>query len=144
CDELLAGVPEDWLVSVPWFDAVAAPLEGWLLMDPLVEPCAFVSVPVVLFALLAVEVVAVPCAFACVPAVEPVVSTVPDVPSFDEVRVLLLLLLQPKTSAATSARPYAYFISCLLRDFSRRFLWGLRPKRREIPGCFAAVGLVAA
>jgi len=128
-------------VSVPWFDAVAAPLEGWLLMDPLVEPCAFVSVPVALFALLAVEVVAVPCAFACVPAVEPVVSTVPDVPSFDEVRVLLLLLLQPKTSAATSARPYAYFISCLLRDFSRRFLWGRRTKRREIPGCFAEVGI---
>src|SRR5438132_4032473 len=100
-------------------------------MDPLVEPCAFVSVPVALFALLAVEVVAVPCAFACVPAVEPVVSTVPDVPSFDEVRVLLLLL-QPKTSAATSARPYADFIFCFLMDVSRRFLWGRRRTRRAI------------
>src|SRR5438128_11903062 len=104
-------------------------------VDPLVEPCAFVSVPVALFALLAVEVVAVPCAFACVPAVEPVVSTVPDVPSFDEVRVLLLLLLQPKTSAATSARPYAYFISCLLKGvLSRRFSLGAPHERREIPG----------
>ncbi|OLE64107.1 MAG: hypothetical protein AUG04_02075 [Deltaproteobacteria bacterium 13_1_20CM_2_69_21] len=117
CDESLLGVPYAELVA-PWSDAVAAPLDGWLLMDPLVEPCAFVSVPVLLFALLAVEVVAVlPCAFACVPAVEPVVSTVPDLPSFDDVRVLLLLLLQLKTSAATSARPYAYFISFLLKGF---------------------------
>src|SRR2546426_5702839 len=27
------------------------------------------------------------------------------------------------------------------RDFSRRFLWGRRMKRREIPGCFAEVGI---
>ena len=66
-----------------------------------------------------------PCAFACVPAVEPVVSTVPDLPSFDDVRVLLLLLLQPKTSAAASARPYAYFIWCLLKGvFRGAFLGG--------------------
>ena len=132
CDELVS----------PWLDAVAAPLDGWLSMDPLAEPCAFVSVPVLLFALLAVEVVAVPCAFACVPAVEPVVSTVPDLPSFDDVRVLLLLLLQPKTSAAASARPYAYFIGCLLKGvLSRRFSLGAPHERREIPRRFAEVAI---
>jgi hypothetical protein len=118
----------------PWFDAVAAPLEGWLFMDPLAEPCAFVSVPVLLFALLAVEVVAVPCAFACVPAVEPVVSTVPALPSFDDVRVLLLLLLQPKTSAAASARPYAYFIWVPPQGVFRGAFSGAPHERREIPG----------
>jgi len=58
--------------------------------------------------------------FACAPAVELVPATVPACAapvSFDDVRVFLLLLLQPKTSAAASARPYAYFMLCLLKGF---------------------------
>ena len=141
CDESLLGVPYAELVA-PWSDAVAAPLDGWLLMDPLVEPCAFVSVPVLLFALLAVEVVAVlPCAFACVPAVEPVVSTVPDLPSFDDVRVLCCCCCS-RRPARPRARDHMRTSShSSSRDFSRRFLWGRRMKRREIPGCFAEVGI---
>jgi hypothetical protein len=64
----------------------------------------------------------VPCAVAWVPAVDPVPDTDPDcvVPvSLEDVRVFLLLLLQPKISAAVSARPYAYFISCLLGEGCR-------------------------
>ncbi len=61
------------------------------------------------------------------PAVEAVPETEPDcgVPlSFVAVRVFLLLLLQPKTSAAASARPYAYFMLCLLKGFLGATHWG--------------------
>jgi hypothetical protein len=105
---------------LPWLSAVAEELlDGWLFM----EPWVFVSVPVV--------AVLVPCVFACVPAVVPVPETEPGcvVPvSFDEVRVFSLLLLQPKTNAAASARPYAYFMCCLLKGFHGAFNWGRRSK----------------
>jgi hypothetical protein len=88
-----------------------------------IEPCVFVSVPVAFVELVPPDAVAVPCAF-CVPAVELVPETEPDwfVPldvSFPAVRVLLLLLLQPKTSAAASANPYAYFMRFLLEGICR-------------------------
>src|SRR6266446_1799158 len=79
------------------------------------EPCVLVSVPVAVLEVVPELGVAVPwVVLPCVPAVEPVPETDPDcvvpVSLDDAVRVLLLLLLQPKTSAAASARPYAYFI----------------------------------
>jgi hypothetical protein len=103
----------------PLVSAVVEPVEGCeACADPLIEPCAFVSVPVELVDAVVFGAVAVPCAVACVPAVDPLPDTNPDwgVPvSFADVRVVLLLLLQPKTSAAASARPYAYFMCCLLK-----------------------------
>jgi hypothetical protein len=93
------------LPVLPWFPVVAEPLAVWPPIDPLAEPCAFVSVPVWVFDAPAVDVVAVPWVFAWVPAVEPVPWIVPDVPSFDDVFVLLLPLLQPNTNAAASASP---------------------------------------
>src|SRR5207253_10508657 len=82
--------------------------------------------------------VAVPCGLACVPAVEPVPETEPDcvvpVPvSCDEVRVFSLLLLQPNTNAAASARPYADFMCCLLKGFHGAFNWGAAPKTPGSP-----------
>jgi len=119
-------MPDDELL--PWLSAVADELlDGWVLM----EPWVFVSVPVWFVEVVPFVAVAVPCVLACVPAVEPVPETEPDcvvpVPvSFDEVRVFLLLLLQPKTNAAASARPYAYFMCCLLKGFRGAFNWGRR------------------
>jgi len=108
-------MPVDELL--PWLSAVADELlDGWLLM----EPWVFVSVPVWFVEVVPFVAVAVPCVLACVPAVEPVPV------SFDEVRVFLLLLLQPKTNATASARPYAYFMCCLLKGFRGAFNWGRR------------------
>jgi hypothetical protein len=121
-------MPDDELL--PWLSAVAEELlDGWLLM----EPWVIVSVPVWLVEVVPVVAVIVPCAFACVPAVEPVPETeldcvVPVPVSFDEVRVFSLLLLQPKTNAAASPRPYAYFMCCLLKGFRGAFNWGRRSK----------------
>src|SRR5882672_8430793 len=86
------------------------------------EPCVLVSVPVAVLEVVPELGVAVPwVVLPCVPAVEPVPETEPGcvvpVSLDDAVRVLLLLLLQPKTSAAASARPYAYFMLCLLKGF---------------------------
>jgi hypothetical protein len=116
--------------ELPWLSAVAEELlDGWLLM----EAWVFVSVPVWLVEVLPAVAVLVPGVFACVPAVEPVPETeldcvVPVPVSFDEVLVFSLLLLQPKTNAVASARPYAYFMCCLLKGFHGAFNWGRRPK----------------
>ena len=107
----------------PWLPAVE-PVEG--CVEPLIEPCALVSVPVEFVDVVPFDAVAVPWALACVPAVEALPETDPDcgVPvSFADVRVFLLLLLQPKTSAAARARPYAYFMCCLLKGWVAA-LWG--------------------
>jgi hypothetical protein len=99
------------------------------------EPCGFVSVPVFWVELVPVVAVAVPCVFAWLPAVEPVPSIEPDCGfplSFEDVFVFLLLLLQPKANAAASARPYAYFMWCLLKGFRGAFL-GTPHERRESP-----------
>ena len=109
------------------------PLEGWLL----IEPWVFVSVPVWFVEVWPAVAVAVPCGvLACVPAVEPVPETDPDcvVPvSFPAVFVFLLLLLQPNANAAASARPYAYFMLCLLKGFRGASVWGRRTKCRGSP-----------
>jgi hypothetical protein len=116
CDELLlllGLLPYDDVPLLPVLPALCVLLEVW----PLIEPWALVSWPVLLFEVLPVDAVAVPCVFACVPAVEPVPWVVPDVLSVDELRVLLLPLLQPKTNAAASASPYAYFMCASSRGF---------------------------
>jgi len=120
-DPVLPDWPDELLLGFdPYVELL---LEGWLP----IEPCALVSVPVWFVELCPVLVVAVPCAVPCVPAVEPVPETEPDcvVPGsleFEAVRVFLLLLLQPKTNAAASARPYAYFMLCLLKGLGGAFL----------------------
>jgi hypothetical protein len=102
---------------LPGLAAVAVLLEGWLF----IEPCVFVSAPVALVEVVPAFAVAVSCVvLPWVPAVDAVPETDPAcgvAVSFDDVLVLLLLLLQPKTNAAASARPYAYFMCCLLKGF---------------------------
>ncbi|HET9753020.1 MAG TPA: hypothetical protein VFP52_08660 [Myxococcales bacterium] len=102
-------------------EAVADEPDDW----PLIEPCEFVSLPVVFVEAEPFGAVAVPLAFACVPAVEALPETVPDsgVPvSFEADRVDLFPLLQPNTNAAASANPYANFIEVPPREgFVRRF-----------------------
>src|SRR5438094_4313174 len=106
-------------------EAVAEPLEGWLLT----EPCALVSAGTGLFAADVLLCAVVPVlAVACVPLAPPAVPCVPEidpdcvVPVSVEavVRVFLLLLLQPKTSAAASAIGNVTFICNPPRGVSRR------------------------
>jgi hypothetical protein len=143
CDELLVpGLPYVELPLLPVFPAGCVLLE----VCPLIEPCAFVSWPVLWLELVPVDAVAVPEVFPCVPAVEPVPWAFPDVLSVDDVFVLLLPLLQPKTNAAASASPYAYFICASSRGF-RGALSGA-PPHRESPrllrrGRHRAVGVEA-
>ena len=129
-----------------WLPALALePVEG--CVEPLIEPCdplvgacafALVSVPVELVEADPFEGVEVPC---CAVAWPPAVVPAPDIElgcvvpvSFADVRVFLLLLLQPKTSATASAKPDAYFMCCLLKRvvLSDALLGGAAP-RREVP-----------
>ena len=108
-----------------WLSVLAELADGWVPTDPLL----FVSVPVgavEVEPLVAVDVPGVFWALAvdCVPAVDDVPSMEPDCVAPLAVRVFLLLLLQPNTNAAASARPYAYFMRCLLTGFAATRLLG--------------------
>ena len=126
---LLGGFEAD-VEELPGLCAVLELLDGLVF----IEPDVLVSVPV-----WAVDVdpvlgvLVVPCGVFCDPAVDDVPSIEPDcVVPLDAVRVFLLLLLQPNTNAAASARPYAYFIRCLLTGLLRR-LGGAPLRARKSP-----------
>jgi hypothetical protein len=140
-----------------WLPALALePVEG--CVEPLIEPCdplvgacafALVSVPVELVEADPFEGVEVPC---CAVAWPPAVVPAPDIElgcvvpvSFADVRVFLLLLLQPKTSATASAKPDAYFMCCLLKRgcFERRSVGGRRTTPGS-PGCGEEVAIAQA
>src|SRR5438270_13430891 len=95
-------------------EAVVEPLEGWLLAGA----CAWVSAGTGVCAAEVWLCAVVPAlAVACVPLAPPAVPCVPSIDpdcvvpvSFEAVRVFLLLLLQPKTSAAASAIGNVTFI----------------------------------
>src|SRR5438067_1371887 len=110
-------------------EAVVELLEGWLLT----EPCALVSAGTGLFAADVLLCAVVPAlAVACVPLAPPAVPCVPEIEpdcvvpvSVEAVRVFLLLLLQPKTSAAASAIGNVTFICNPPRGVSRRLQGGV-------------------